>query len=105
MDSEHAFAAAIVLVMVCVVFPPTAENTVAMTAALHLLRTMASRGNTHIGSRLRLLEQLRCISTGESSPPPPTPFAPPGSGAAPTENPYQSSNSSFSARAFGAGSP
>lgn len=59
MDSEHAFSAAIVLVMVCVAFPTNQQNTQSMNAALELLRTMSQRGNSHMAARHELLDRLR----------------------------------------------
>jgi proline utilization trans-activator len=59
MDSDYAFSAAIVLVMVCVVFPTDEENTESMNAALDLLRGISHRGNSHLAARYRLLAQLR----------------------------------------------
>lgn len=59
MDSEHAFSAAIVLVMVCVAFPTNRQNTQSMTAALELLRSMSQRGNSHMAARYELLNRLR----------------------------------------------
>ncbi|KAJ2897697.1 Proline utilization trans-activator [Zalerion maritima] len=64
MDSEHAFAAAIVLVMVCLAFPREEGNMKSMNAALALLRFMANRGNSHIADRLSLLERVRARVTG-----------------------------------------
>lgn len=67
MDGEHAFSAAIVLVMVCVAFPCTAEDMSAMDASLNLLRSMAERGNRHIEARYKLLIHLRSLATGPST--------------------------------------
>lgn len=61
MDGEHAFSAAIVLVMVCGAFPVDAETTTAMNAGLDLLRGMAQRGNSHVGARYELLAHLKTI--------------------------------------------
>lgn len=66
MDGEHAFSAAIVLVMICVAFPASRQDVTAMDQALELLRGMADRGNTHIGARYQLLSHLRSLI----SPPP-----------------------------------
>ncbi|KAF3763308.1 hypothetical protein M406DRAFT_262434, partial [Cryphonectria parasitica EP155] len=55
MDSEHAFSAAIVLVMVCVAFPTDRQNTNSMNAALELLRAMSQKGNSHMATRYDLL--------------------------------------------------
>ena len=54
MDGEHAFSAAIVLVMVCVAFPPTADNMLAMYSALSTLENMARKGNHRIEARHQL---------------------------------------------------
>lgn len=59
MDSEHAFSAAIVLVMVCVTFPINQQTTSSMIAALELLRSMSKRGNSHMAARYELLNRLR----------------------------------------------
>lgn len=59
MDSEHAFSAAIVLVMVCVTFPTNQQTTSSMNAALELLRSMSKRGNSHMAARYELLDRLR----------------------------------------------
>lgn len=59
MDSEHAFSAAIVLVMVCVAFPTNQPTTSSMHAALELLRGMSQRGNSHMAARYELLDRLR----------------------------------------------
>ena len=61
MDGEHAFSAAIVLVMVCGAFPTKFETTQAMNAGLDLLRGMAQRGNSHVGARYELLAHLKSI--------------------------------------------
>lgn len=59
MDSDYAFSAAIVLVMVCVAFPTNEQNNESMNAALDLLRGIAHRGNSHLAARYRLLAHLR----------------------------------------------
>lgn len=59
MDSEHAFSAAIVLVMVCVSFPTDAQNKKSMDSALELLKGMSQRGNSHMAARYELLERLK----------------------------------------------
>ena len=61
MDGEHAFSAAIVLVMVCVAFPHNNDNDTAMDAALLVLERMACQGNPHIEVRHKLLVQLRSV--------------------------------------------
>ncbi|KAK0706192.1 fungal-specific transcription factor [Lasiosphaeria miniovina] len=59
MDGEHVFSAAIVLVLACAALPPNATSTRAMNAGLGLLRAMAERGNSHMGTRYELLAHLR----------------------------------------------
>ena len=59
MDGEHAFSAAIILVMMCIAFPFSNENTSAMNQALDLLQGMAERGNSNLAARYRLLDQVR----------------------------------------------
>lgn len=59
MDSDYAFSAAIVLVMICVAFPMDEQNNESMNAALNLLRGIAHRGNSHLAARYRLLAHLR----------------------------------------------
>ncbi|THW66107.1 hypothetical protein D6D20_01541 [Aureobasidium pullulans] len=67
MDGEHAFSAAIVLVMICVAFPATRSEITAMDQALELLRGMADRGNTHIAARCQLLSHLRSMISHPST--------------------------------------
>lgn len=69
MDGEHAFSAAIVLVMVCVALPLDVEIMASMDSALELLRGMAERGNKHIGARYLLLMQLRSLIEPPVDPP------------------------------------
>lgn len=69
MDSDYAFSAAIVLVMICVAFPTNEQNNESMNAALNLLRGIAHRGNSHLAARYRLLAHLRATFV---------PFAVPG---------------------------
>lgn len=59
MDSEHAFSAAIVLVMVCVAFPTDRQTIKSMNAGLDLLRAMSQKGNSHMATRHELLVRLR----------------------------------------------
>ncbi|KAL1845751.1 Transcriptional activator [Diaporthe australafricana] len=59
MDSDYAFSAAIVLVMVCLAFPTNEQNNESMNAALELLRGIAHRGNNYLAARYRLLAHLR----------------------------------------------
>ena len=58
MDGEHVVSATIVLVMVCVAFPVTADNIAAMHAGLRLLRDMGERGNSHMAARYNLLSSV-----------------------------------------------
>ncbi|KAK7736147.1 Transcriptional activator [Cytospora paraplurivora] len=69
MDSEHAFSAAIVLVMVCVAFPTDQRNIESMNAALELLHGMSQRGNSHMAARYDLLAHLRATSIPGAVPP------------------------------------
>ncbi|KKY15483.1 putative c6 transcription factor [Phaeomoniella chlamydospora] len=59
MDQEHAFSAALVLVMTNLAFPPSEDNVTASDAALALLRSIADRGNTHVDKRLSMLQELK----------------------------------------------
>lgn len=68
MDSEHAFSAAIVLVMVCVAFPFDQHTTSSMISALELLRSMSQRGNSHMAARYELLDRLRATFIPDSVP-------------------------------------
>ncbi|KAF1931645.1 uncharacterized protein M421DRAFT_98754 [Didymella exigua CBS 183.55] len=61
MDSEHAFSATIVLVVVCGAFPTDPGAMKAMNAGLDLLRGMSQRGNSHMGARYELLAHLKSI--------------------------------------------
>lgn len=70
MDSEHAFSAAIVLVMVCVAFPANQQNTQSMNAGLELLRSMSQRGNSHMAARYDVLAHLRATFMPDAVPPP-----------------------------------
>lgn len=78
MDSDYAFSAAIVLVMICVAFPTDQQNNDSMNAAIDLLRGISHRGNSHLAARYRLLAHLRATfvpvampaSAGESRPGP-----------------------------------
>ena len=51
LDGEYAFSAALLLVMVNAAFPRNDTNARTMEMALGLLRGMADRGNTYLGSR------------------------------------------------------
>ena len=59
MDGEHAFSAALTLVMVNVSFPFNQRDAAAMETALSVLRGMAEKGNEYIQARLTLLANLR----------------------------------------------
>lgn len=72
MDSEHAFSAAIVLVMVWVSFPTNPQNRKSMDSALELLRGMSQRGNSHMAARYELLEHLKATFLPGSGGVPPT---------------------------------
>ena len=61
MDGEHAFSAALVLVMINVAFPYDARSAAAMEASLDVLRGMAERGNSHMRARYLLLMDLRSV--------------------------------------------
>jgi len=58
MDGEHAFSAALTLVMVNVAFPYNERDAVAMETALGVLRGMSEKGNEYIRARLALLMNL-----------------------------------------------
>lgn len=58
MDGEHAFSAAIILVMVNIAFPYNARDRAAMNMALEVLNGIAEKGNSHIKSLHRLLLSL-----------------------------------------------
>lgn len=58
MDGEHAFSAAIILVMVNIAFPYNARDRAAMNMALEVLSGIADKGNAHIKSLHRLLLSL-----------------------------------------------
>ncbi|KAJ5083077.1 hypothetical protein N7532_012120 [Penicillium argentinense] len=59
LDGEYIFSAALLLVMVNAAFPHLETNARSMETALNLLRSMADRGNTYLGSRHSLLLELR----------------------------------------------
>ena len=59
MDGEHAFSAALTLVMVNVAFPYNDQNAAAMETALSVLRNMGEKGNEYIQARYALLMRLR----------------------------------------------
>lgn len=55
MDGEHAFSAALTLVMVNVAFPYNEREAMALETALGILNGMAERGNEYIQARRKLL--------------------------------------------------
>ncbi|KAF3389155.1 Proline utilization trans-activator [Penicillium rolfsii] len=59
LDGDYIFSAALLLVMVNAAFPYNEANMRSMEVALSLLRNMADRGNTYLGSRHALLLELR----------------------------------------------
>ncbi|RHZ62558.1 transcription factor domain-containing protein [Aspergillus thermomutatus] len=59
LDGEYIFSAALLLIMVNAAFPHNETNARTMEMALDLLRSMADRGNTYLGSRHSLLLELR----------------------------------------------
>ncbi|KAF7595215.1 Transcriptional activator [Aspergillus hancockii] len=59
LDGEYIFSAALLLLMVNAAFPRNETNVRAMETALNLLRGMADRGNTYLGSRHSLLLELQ----------------------------------------------
>ncbi|KAF9890125.1 Transcriptional activator [Aspergillus nanangensis] len=61
LDGEYAFSAALLLVMVNAVFPHNETNARTMDMGLSLLRSMADRGNTYLGSRHSLLLELQSV--------------------------------------------
>jgi proline utilization trans-activator len=61
MDGEHAYSAAIVLVMINIAFPRNLRDSEAMDTALSVLREMAEKGNGHIRARYNLLLNLKSM--------------------------------------------
>lgn len=59
MDGEHAFSAALVLVMANVAFPHNERDASSMQQALSVLKGMAEKGNEYIRARHALLMSLR----------------------------------------------
>lgn len=59
MDGEHAFSAALVLVMANVAFPYNDRDARSMESALSILDSMASKGNEYIRARHEFLLNLR----------------------------------------------
>jgi proline utilization trans-activator len=58
MDGEHAFSAALTLVMVNVAFPYNERDASALETSLSILRGMAQKGNEYIQARLSLLLEV-----------------------------------------------
>lgn len=58
MDGEHAFCAALVMVVVNIALPFNDKNAQSMEAGLALLESLASKGNHHIDARHQMLLQL-----------------------------------------------
>ena len=67
MDGEHAFSAALVLVMVNIAFPFNARDASSMDTALSVLRGMAEKGNDYIRARHSMLVNINS-STGLQTP-------------------------------------
>jgi len=71
MNGEHAFSAALVLVMANVAFPYNERDAVSVEQALSLLRSMAEKGNEYIRARHALLVSLRsalgCQAKGKTT--------------------------------------
>jgi hypothetical protein len=67
LDGEYIFSAALLLVMVNATFPPNETSARAMETALNLLRGMADRGNSYLGSRHSLLLELRAAIVTRSA--------------------------------------
>lgn len=61
MDGEHAFSAALVLVMVNIAFASNLNDSSAMDTAMSVLQGMAEKGNSHIRSRYQLLKNLQSM--------------------------------------------
>ncbi|OBT83385.1 hypothetical protein VE02_08370 [Pseudogymnoascus sp. 03VT05] len=67
MDSEHAFSAAIILMMVNIAFPYNAGDRAAMNMAMEVLNGIVHKGNSHIRSLHRLLLSLYPMTRWEHS--------------------------------------
>ena len=68
MDGEHAFSAALTLIMVNVAFPYNDQNATAMETALSVLHNMGEKGNDYLQARYALLMRLRS-NINPSAPP------------------------------------
>ena len=66
MDGEHAFSAAIILVMINIAFPYNARDRAAMDMALNLLDGIAEKGNSLIKSLYQLLVNLHPITRSQN---------------------------------------
>jgi hypothetical protein len=78
MDTEHAFSATLILLMVCAAFPPDPANKASLCDALALLAGMWNRGNDHIGTRYLALHRLAADIAPGLLPPDPASGASPG---------------------------
>lgn len=67
MDGEHAFAAALILVMVNLAFTSPDETSTDAESALDLLGGIARKGNAQIRHRLDMLLELKAVSEGKQS--------------------------------------
>ena len=61
MDGEHAFSAALILVMVNCALPRTEADAMAMRQALSVLQGMAEKGNEYLRARHALLINLLSV--------------------------------------------
>ena len=68
MDGEHAFSAALVLVMVNIAFPYNSRDASSMHAALSVLRGMADKGNDFIKARHSMLVKMTSSNTSQAPP-------------------------------------
>jgi len=67
MDGEHAFSAAIILVMINIAFPYNEKDRAAMNMALEVLNGIAEKGNSNIKSLHRLLLSLHPMARSAPS--------------------------------------
>ena len=87
MDGEHAFSAALVLVMVNVAFQYNERDAASMEQALSILQGMAQKGNEYIRARHSLLLNLRsALSRQARNRPAEMPQVVPGEGAGDAPN-------------------
>lgn len=68
MDGEHAFSAALVLVMVNIAFATNPRDSAAMDKAMSVLQSMGEKGNGQIRSRYQLLKNLQSMIRLEETP-------------------------------------